>query len=321
MQKIKQLRLKYNYFILISMTDDLIMDTSKAIFKLDKDFLSFEIGPSISSKLSLISASHHSTDLMPQSEEEVSITNLTSDYLAFRTKTTKKEFYSVNPTYFILPPNGNQTIKFYFYNQSEKELDLKKHKFKFEGFVILESEKDEDSKELFKNYIKSGNKVVGNVEKRYVKIIKENEELNQGSDSTSTSSKLSNYYDPIEPTQNTLLMDKIQQKELEQKNLMKMSDIVMDKSGGHFEGDNNKVKLEKLKNEYRILKEQVDNLKRNEELLNQRFEIEKSKKSKTQVFSDNYKYKVPEIKEKKISRNFLIGIFMISFLVGFYLAK
>ena len=156
------------------MSHELIMDLSKEIFKLDKDILTFEIGPSIESKLSMSSLSHHSTDLKPLSEEELCVTNLTSDYLAFRTKTTKKEYYSVNPTYFILPPNGNQIIKFLFYNQSGKEVDPKGHKFRFEGFVILESEKDEDLKELFKNYIKSGKKVVGNVAKRYVKIIKEN---------------------------------------------------------------------------------------------------------------------------------------------------
>ena len=301
------------------MSHELIMDLSKEIFKLDKDILTFEIGPSIESKLSMSSLSHHSTDLKPLSEEELCVTNLTSDYLAFRTKTTKKEYYSVNPTYFILPPNGNQIIKFLFYNQSGKDVDPKGHKFRFEGFVINESEKDEDLKELFKNYIKSGKKVVGNIAKRYVKIIKENQILS--SNSTLSNSNLSNYSDLNEPKQNSLLMDKIQQKEFEPKNLMKMSDIVMDKTGEQLGRDNNREKLEKLKNEYNILKEQVDNLKRNEELLNQRFENEKNKKSNTQVFSDKYKYKVPEIKEKKMARNYLIGIFMFSVLVGFYLAK
>jgi len=299
------------------MSHDLVMDNSKKVFKLDKEVLCFEIGPLTESKLSLSSLSHHSTDLKPLSEEELSVTNLTSDYLAFRTKTTKKEYYSVNPTYFILPPNGNQTIKFLFYNQSAKEIDPKGHKFKFEGFIILESEKDMDSKELFNNYIKSGQKVVGNVAKSYVKIKKENQILSQNSNSNLSNSSLSNYSDLNEPKQNILLNDKIQQKD----NLMKLSEIVMDKNGGQFGGGNNRDKLEKLKNEYKILKEQVDNLKRNEKLLNQRFENEKNKKSNTHIFSDKYKYKVPEDKGKEMTRNFLIGIFMFSVLVGFYLAK
>jgi hypothetical protein len=303
------------------MSHELVMDLSKEIFKLDKDILTFEIGPSIESKLSMSSLSHHSTDLKPLSEEELCVTNLTSDYLAFRTKTTKKEYYSVNPTYFILTPNGNQIIKFLFYNQSGKEVDPKGHKFRFEGFIILESEKDEDLKELFQKYIKSGKKVVGNVAKRYVKIIKENEVLSQDSNSTLSNSNLSNYSDLNEPKQNTLLVDKIQQKQFEPQNLTKMSEIIMDKSGGQLGGNSNREKLEKLKNEYNILKEQVDNLKRNEELLNQRFENEKNKKNNTQVFSDKHKYKVPEIKEKKMTKNYLIGIFMFSVLVGFYLAK
>lgn len=303
------------------MSNDLVMDTSKELFKLDKDVLCFELGPLTTSKLSLSSLSHHSTDLKPLSEEEVSVTNLTSDYLAFRTKTTKKEYYSVNPTYFILPPNGNQTIKFLFYNQTGKEIETKGHKFKFEGFVIFESEKDMDSKELFNKYIKSGQKVVGKVEKRYVKIVKENEILSQNSNSTLSNSNLSNYSDLNEPKQNTLLNNKIQQKEFESPNLMKLSDIVMDKNGGQLGGGNNRDKLEKLKNEYKILKEQVDNLKRNEELLNRKFENEKNKKSTTNISSDKYKYKVPEDKGKEMTRNFLIGLFMFSVLVGFYLAK
>ena len=301
------------------MSHELVMDLSKEIFKLDKDILTFEIGPSIESKLSMSGLSHHSTDLKPLSEEELCVTNLTSDYLAFRTKTTKKEYYSVNPTYFVLPPKGNQIIKFVFYNQSGKEIDPKGHKFRFEGFVIHKSEKDEDLKELFKNYIKSGKKVVGNVAKRYVKIIKENEIINPYSHSTISNSNLSKYSDLNEPKQNILLMDKIQQKEFEPQNLTNMSEIV--KSGGQLGRDNNREKLEKLKNEYKILKEQVENLKRNEELLNQRFENEKNKKRNTQEFSDKYKFKVPEAKEKKVTRNFLIGIFMLSVLIGFYLAK
>ena len=61
------------------MSKDLIMDQSKEIFKIDKDVLSFRINYSNLSKLSSLSSSS-SKQLQPLSEEQILITNLTSEY-------------------------------------------------------------------------------------------------------------------------------------------------------------------------------------------------------------------------------------------------
>ena len=86
------------------MSHELIMDISKELFKLDKDVLEFVISASMISKLSSVPtrASH----LRPLSELKLTITNLTSEYIAFRIKTTKKDYYAVEPTYNVLIPNG-----------------------------------------------------------------------------------------------------------------------------------------------------------------------------------------------------------------------
>ena len=241
---------------------ELVMDVSKEIFTLNKEILSFKINPQ-NSKLSSHS-SIHSGDIKPLSEENIEVTNLTSDYLAFRTKTTKKEHYAVNPTYCVIPPNGTKSLNFVFYNKTGGKINPKGHKFKFEGFIIPEAQKDEDIKKIFQENIKKGKKVVGNSQKRYVQFSEDNEnneeEILRGSNSSLSSSNISNYTVPPGEEEN-----------------LRMSDIVDQKSGGRFGMPNNKEKYESLKKEYEQLKEQVENLKRNEELLNKRIYNERNK--------------------------------------------
>lgn len=282
------------------MSKDLIMDVSKEVFTVDKDKLCFRVNSSNLSKLSSHS-SINSGNLQPISEEEVHLKNLTSDYLVFRTKTTKKELYAVNPTYCIIPPKGNQVLSFIFYNKQGEKPDPKHHKFKFQGFIIPESQKDKDAKDLIKEYIEKGEKVVGNEKKCGVKFIED-----EGDGSALKSSNLSN----------------ISGKSGGEEDNLRFSDIVQTGSGLKMGSgvDNSKDKLENLKKEHNMLKEQVDNLKRNEELLNKRINNERNQKT-SEGISNKFNYKVPQVNETKLSRNKLLGIFLISVLVGFYLIK
>lgn len=293
------------------MSNGLVMEVSKEIFKLNKEVLIFKINPSTISKLSLQS-SIQSSDLKPLSEEDIVVTNLTSEYLAFRAKTTKKDNYTVNPAYCIILPNESKVLNITFYNKADEKLDSKGHKFKFEGFVIPESRKNEEAKNLFQEYIQERIEVKGNIEKRNVQFLDETNhdgKLLQGINNIlvqSSESGLNNY---------TVAEDK---KNNEGEKMI-LSEIIVDKVG-KIGSDNNKEKLEMLKNEYNILKEQIDNLKRNEELLNKRIYNEKNKKIPTEG-SVKFNYKVPEKKEEKLSINKLIVFFVLSFLVGFYLIK
>ena len=298
------------------MSQELVMDMSKEIFTLDKDILVFKINPSNLSKLSSHS-SLHSNDSQALSEENVTVTNLTSDYLAIRTKTTKKEKYAVNPLYSVIPPNGTKVLNFTYYNKIGEKNDPKGHKFKFEGFIIQENQKDEDIKKLFHDYIKNGTKVVGNAYKRYVRFSEEDDGILRASNNSLGSSNLSNYT-MADDKKSTLLMDKIKDKEEEN---LRLSDIIEGKGEEKSGLDNaNLEKLEFLKKEYNQLKEQVENLKRTEESLNKTILYEKNKKNVVNG-SDKFKFNVPDDKDEKISRNKLIGIFLFSILVGFYLVK
>ena len=150
------------------MSFETLIDSSE-IFKIDQDIISFKMK---SNNLNT------SSDPIAADEIYLNITNLTNNYLAFRTKTTKKSIYAVDPPYYIIPPNETKKLKIIFFNVPGEKLDPKGHKFRFEGFTILESEKNLYPKDLFTKYINEGKKIVGNIKKRSVKFIYENEDDN-----------------------------------------------------------------------------------------------------------------------------------------------
>lgn len=81
-----------------------------------------------------------------QAESSCIITNLTGNFLAFRTKTTKKEEYAVQPTHAIIPPLETLTIIF---SKTTADTDTSRHKFKFDALMISPEDKDKDAKEIF----------------------------------------------------------------------------------------------------------------------------------------------------------------------------
>ena len=286
------------------MSHELIMDISKELFKLDKDVLEFVISASMISKLSSVPtrASH----LRPLSELELTITNLTSEYIAFRIKTTKKDYYAVEPTYGVLTPNGEQKIKITYYGKTGVKPNSKDHKFRVEGFIIPEEQKNETIKDLFQDYIKKEIKVSGNSIKLHAKFIEEdnaNDKINELEPVKEEEKEI--LRESVVSTSSAYTVPEGQKSSLEDNNKSDLTD---------------KEKLENLKNEYNQLKEEVENLKRNEETLNKKIRSEKNKKNIVPQ-SEIFRFNVPEVKEKPFSRNILIGIFVFSALIGFYLIK
>ena len=312
------------------MSKDLIMDVSKELFKLDKTELNFTINSAMISKLS--SSSSHSVHLKPLSETEVTVTNITSEYIALRTKTTKKENYSVHPTYCVLSPNGIQIIKIIYYDKPGHKINNKEHKFRFEGIVISEEQKNEPLKELFQDYANKGIKVQGNSYKLYAKFTQEENIIENIDNNLSNSNSNNNKLDVIKEEEKekeiirTSTMSNASvytipdesKSILEENNTVRLSDLIINNNKSGEMTD--KEKLENLKMEYDQLKEEVKNLKNNEEALNKKINIEKNKKNIVPQ-SEKFIFNVPENKEKPFSRNMLIGIFAFSALLGFYLIK
>ena len=153
------------------MSSELIIDNSKEVFKLDKEVISFNLNTENLSEEEPIKSSLNS-------ENEIKITNLTEDYLAFRTKTTKKLYYCVQPTYCIIPPKEIKSISITFHLKEGEIPKLHGHKFKFEGFIISESEKDKEAKDLFNEYTLKNSPVVGNSHKTFVHFSTNKEDEN-----------------------------------------------------------------------------------------------------------------------------------------------
>ena len=303
------------------MKRELIMDVSKEIFKLDKEEMHFIINASTISKLSSLSS--HSTHYKPLSCIEVTATNLTSEYIAFRVKTNKKDYYAVDPTYTVLTPNGNQTFKITYYNKPEKKIDSKEHKFRFEGFIIPEEKKNDPVKDTFQDYIKKEIKVAGTSIKLISKFTLEE-------NITEDNLNIENKLEPIKEDEKEILRNsmvssasdytipEVQKSISEENNSVRLSDLIINNNSKVEMSD--KERLENLKKEYNQLKEEVDNLKMNEELLNKKIRNERNKKNIVPV-TEKFRFNLPEIKDKPFSRNILIGIFVFSALMGFYLIK
>ena len=96
-------------------------------------------------------------------EIEIKINNLSSEFIIIKIKTTKKNNYIMTPSSFILSPKEENIIKIRFKRDEGEKLELKSHKIQFEGCIISQEDKDLNADDLYKKYIKNGNKDVNNI--------------------------------------------------------------------------------------------------------------------------------------------------------------
>jgi len=96
-------------------------------------------------------------------EIEIKINNLSSEFIIIKIKTTKKNNYIMTPSSFVLSPKEENMIKIRFKRDEGEKLELKSHKIQFEGCIISQEDKDLNVDDLYKKYIKNGNKDVNNI--------------------------------------------------------------------------------------------------------------------------------------------------------------
>ena len=132
------------------MSDLNVIDPSVKLFYIDKPIIAFQINPNNNINVNISNSSHNPVNM---GQTSLTVTNISSEYLAFRTKTTKKKYYSVFPSYCVIYPNDKQKIDFTYYIKEGEKISNVGHKFRFEGFVIPSDEKDQDPRLLFNKYI------------------------------------------------------------------------------------------------------------------------------------------------------------------------
>ena len=121
-----------------------IEDSSKALFSIDKPTIVFQIDPNIKNITeNNINASIASHNAIKLGQTSLIVTNLTSEYLSLRIKTTKKHYYLVFPSYCNIKPNSQQKLEFNYYINEGEKISNSGHKFMFEGFIISPEEKDQ----------------------------------------------------------------------------------------------------------------------------------------------------------------------------------
>ena len=150
------------------MNSKIIYDESEEIISIDEEYITFKINKAEEKK-------DHELKLI--SKTKIILRNLTLEYVAFRVRTTKKQFYKVIPTYYILSPKENKLLEiFYYFKNENSQTDTNNdHKFKFEGFIISENDKNKGVKDLFYEYQQKNEKVKGTIIKKKVKFIEEND--------------------------------------------------------------------------------------------------------------------------------------------------
>ena len=120
------------------------LSTENLIFHLDTDDIS-----ELSSSITKI-----------EKETEIKIINKTTDFIAIKIKTTRKNNYIMSPaSNFILTPREEKNINIRFIRNEGEKLKLKNYKVLFEGIIIKEEEKNLNIKDLFDKYTKNENKV------------------------------------------------------------------------------------------------------------------------------------------------------------------
>ena len=332
------------------MSDLNIIDSSITLFSIDKPVLVFQVKPNNSNTHINTSVSNSSHNPINLGQTSLTVSNLCSEYIALRIKTTKKQYYSVVPAYSIISPNKKLKVDFNYYIKEGEKISNIGHKFKFEAFIISPEEKDKDPRILFNTYISKKIGVKATLIKSGVKFIEK--EINNNNDkNTNTGIPLSSNSLAIfsersfphpddfsliskeNPLISTMDKNKIIEKSEKasnadfhnefgspKKKIYSNSTKRLYEYSAKTEEENN-VLLNNLKVEYYKLKNELDNLINNYYNLRNHVDLEEENNQEN-IKEENRKDNYPSVnsKEIKLSQNICIILFIIGILIGFYLS-
>ncbi len=288
------------------MKTELLIDTSEKIFTIDKPMITFHINPNLNLNNNITQS--QVIKYSPKSECNIIITNLNSNPISLRVRTTKKEYYAVNPTYCIILPNKHQKINILLYLKgSHLNINFSQHKFRFEGIIIDSNNLNKEPKKIFEDVIKNKIKVKGNIIKRKCECIEDlNYVFSNINQVIHTNSSINFENNPLSKSTNVY---QLKNKNENLKSLNKNKKI-----------DKNE-KLNLLKKEYNNLKTKLEILSQNYSNIKSTIEREKDINNIKKENNKNIIFKIPEIKEQKINPKFVLILCIIVFIFGIYLTK
>ena len=283
------------------MSTEIIFDSTSPVITINQSSLIFKINQKDFQTQSQFP--QNSNNLSPLSQTEILLTNLTSSYVAYRSRITKKKFYQVEPSHMILPPNSNITIKITFFYNYTLPLPPQGHKFRFEGIVIPNNMKRTDAWKIYEEYSKNKTKVKGNSIRKVAEFIFDNNykanfsEENNKLEFSQSINNISDFSGTASIYTNALGKSNERPSRISLKNMKKNLE-------GVYRGET--FDFMKIQNEYN------DNLKELNDLKQKINELNAKNK---------FRYVVPDKNFSSVNKKMVILLFGVSFLLGFFLTK
>ena len=283
------------------MSEEIIFDSSSPVITINQSSLIFKINQKNFQTQSQLP--RNSNSLSPLSQTEILLTNLTSSYVAYRSRITKKKFYQVEPSHMILPPNSNITIKITFFHNFSLPFPPQGHKFRFEGIMIPNNMKRTDAWKIYEEFSKNKTEVKGNSIRKVAEFVFDNNykvkfsEENNKLEYSQSINNISDFNGTASIYTNALGKSNERPSRISLKNMKKNLE-------GVYRGE--AFDFMKIQNEYN------DNLKELNDLKQKINELNAKNK---------FRYVVPDKDFSSVNKKMVILLFGVSFLLGFFLTK
>ena len=283
------------------MSEEIIFDSSSPVITINQSSLIFKINQKYFQTQSKLP--QNSNSLSPLSQTEILLTNLTSSYVAYRSRITKKKFYQVEPSHMILPPNSNITIKITFFHNFSLPFPPQGHKFRFEGIMIPNNMKRTDAWKIYEEFSKNKTEVKGNSIRKVAEFVFDNNykanfsEENNKLEYSQSINNISDFNGTASIYTNALGKSNERPSRISLKNMKKNLE-------GVYRGE--AFDFMKIQNEYN------DNLKELNDLKQKINELNAKNK---------FRYVVPDKDFSSVNKKMVILLFGVSFLLGFFLTK
>ena len=289
------------------MTSEVLLDSSSPIITINQSSLIFKINQNYFSTQSQMPMSNV---LTPLSLTEILLTNVSSSYIAYRTRLTKSKYYSVEPSHLILPPNLNITIKITFYHNLKLPFPPREHKFKFEGIVIPNNMKQIDAWKIYEEFSKNKTEVKGNSIKKIAEFVYDNNYNPVFSENNSKLALSQSINNINEFNGSASIYTDALGKSNEKRSRMVLKNVKKNLGEIYKEETADPVRLkqecENLENEYNNKLNELNEIKQKINNLNAK---------------NKFRYVVPDVNFSSVNKKTIILLFGASFLLGFFLNK
>ena len=290
------------------MSSEILFDSSSPVIEINQSSLVFKVNENYYKSQS--ENTIPSNILLPLSQTEILLNNLTSSYVAYRARLTKKKYYAVEPSHMVLPPNSSITIKITFYHNFKLYFPPIGHKFKFEGIEIPNNMKRMDAWKIYEEYAKTKMEVKGNSIKKIAEFTFDDNYIPDFSgelSKLSVSQSMTNFGE-FNSTASIYSNALGKSNESPSRIFLRNTKRNLGTLNGEETVDPEKLKeeCENLENEYNNYVKELNEIKKKINNLNAK---------------NKFRYVVPDINFSSINKKMIIMLFGASFFLGFFLTK